>query len=150
MDIGYALGAAAFAATVFLGGWTFFGLEEFVPPWLIFIAKTYAIYFIFIWTRGTLPRLRADQLMAFGWKFLLPLAIFMLLIVTTERMIWGAELDYAKGWVFVFAAINIVLSIALVYLWARFMGYKPENTPTRPRLVKNATGFIPVGSEGGK
>jgi NADH-quinone oxidoreductase subunit H len=144
MDIGYALAASGFAVTVFLGGWTFFGLEQWVPGWLIFIAKTHLFYFLFIWTRGTLPRLRADQLMAFAWKFLLPLGVFNLLIVTTERMLWS-EQDYAKGLVYVFALVNIVLSVVLVYAWARFNGYRPERTPTRPRLVKQAGGYIPVG-----
>ncbi len=143
MDIGYALAASAFAVTVFLGGWTFFGLEEWVPGWLIFIAKTHLFYFLFIWTRGTLPRLRADQLMAFAWKFLLPLGLFNLLLVTTERMIW-AEQDFAKGLIYVFALVNIVVSVALVYGWARLNGYRPERVPTRPRLVKQVGGYIPV------
>lgn len=147
MDIGYALGASAFAATVFLGGWTLFGLEKWVPPWMIFIGKTHLFYFIFIWTRGTLPRLRSDQLMTFAWKFMLPIAIINLLIVATERMFWS-EQDYEKVWIYIFTAINIVSSIALVYAWAKGMGYKPQNTPVRPRLVKQAGGFIPVGSEG--
>ena len=146
MDIGYALGASAFAATVFLGGWTFFGLEKWVPPWMIFIGKTHLFYFLFIWTRGTLPRLRSDQLMAFAWKFLLPLALFNIFLVATERMIWSSQ-DYAKGLIYVFAVVNIAVSIAAVYGWARFLGYRPENTPVRPRLVKNAGGYIPVGSE---
>lgn len=146
MDIGYALAASAFAATVFLGGYTFFGLEQWVPGWLLFILKTYAIYFIFIWTRGTLPRLRADQLMAFAWKFLLPLGVFNLLLVTTERMIWS-EQDYADGFIYLFAVVNIAVSIALVYAWARFNGYRPERAPTRPRLVKQAGGYIPVGDQ---
>jgi NADH-quinone oxidoreductase subunit H len=149
MDIGYALGAAAFASTVFLGGWTLFGLEKWVPPWIIFIGKTHAFYFLFIWTRGTLPRLRSDQLMAFAWKFLLPLALFNLFVVTTERMIWSDQ-DYAKGLIYVFVVINVVLAAAAVYAWARFCGYKPQNTPTRPRLVKNAGGYVPVGSEVGR
>lgn len=147
MDIGYALGASAFAATVFLGGWTLFGLEKWVPPWMIFIGKTHLFYFLFIWTRGTLPRLRSDQLMTFAWKFMLPIAILNLLIVATERMFWSDQ-GYEKFWVYIFAAINIVSSIALVYAWARGMGYRPESTPTRPRLVKQAGGFIPVGNEG--
>jgi NADH-quinone oxidoreductase subunit H len=146
MDIGYALGASAFAATVFLGGWTLFGLEKWVPPWMIFVGKTHLFYFIFIWTRGTLPRLRSDQLMAFAWKFLLPLALFNLFLVTTERMIW-AEQDYEKGLIYLFAVVNIIISIAAVYFWAKFLGYKPQNTPIRPRLVKKSGGFIPVGSE---
>ena len=144
MDIGYALAASGFAATVFLGGWTLFGLEKWVPGWMIFIGKTHLFYFLFIWTRGTLPRLRADQLMAFAWKFLLPLGVFNLLIVSTERMLW-AEQDYAKGLIYVFALVNIVLSVGLVYAWARFNGYRPERSPTRPRLVKQAGGYIPVG-----
>jgi NADH-quinone oxidoreductase subunit H len=88
MDIGYALAAAAFAATVFLGGWSVFGLEDVLPGWLMFIGKTYLVYFVFIWTRGTLPRLRIDQLMAFAWKFLLPVSLFALLVFTTEKMLW--------------------------------------------------------------
>ena len=146
MDIGYALGASAFAVTVFLGGWSLFGLEEFIPPWLIFIGKTYLFYSLFIWTRGTLPRLRADQLMAFAWKFLLPVALFNLIIIATERMLWR-ENDYEKGLVWVFAIANIVISIALIWAWAKFMGYNRTKTPVRPRLVKNAGGFIPVTPE---
>jgi NADH-quinone oxidoreductase subunit H len=147
MDIGYALGASAFAATVFLGGWTLFGLEKWVPPWMIFIGKTHLFYFLFIWTRGTLPRLRSDQLMAFAWKFLLPVALFNLIIIATERMIWS-EQDYAKGLAWVFAIVNIAVSVGLVYGWAKFMGYNRTKPPVRPRLVKNAGGFVPVGTEG--
>jgi NADH-quinone oxidoreductase subunit H len=146
MDIGYALGASAFAATVFLGGWTLFGLEKWVPPWMIFIGKTHLFYFIFIWTRGTLPRLRSDQLMAFAWKFLLPLSLFNLLVVATERMIWSDQ-DYAKGLVYLFVVVNVALAVAAIYGWARFLGYNREAPPTRPRLVKNSGGYIPVGSE---
>jgi NADH-quinone oxidoreductase subunit H len=113
---------------------------------MIFVGKTHLFYFIFIWTRGTLPRLRSDQLMAFAWKFLLPLALFNLFLVTTERMIW-AEQDYEKGLIYLFAVVNIIISIAAVYFWAKFLGYKPQNTPVRPRLVKESGGFIPVGSE---
>lgn len=144
MDIGYALAASAFAATVFLGGYTLFGLEKWIPGWMIFIGKTHLFYFIFIWTRGTLPRLRSDQLMEFAWKFMLPLALLNLFLLITERMIW-AEQDYEKGFIYVFAVVNIVLSVLLVWLWARFNGYKPETIPTRPRLVKEARGYVPTG-----
>jgi NADH-quinone oxidoreductase subunit H len=143
MDIGYALAAAAFASTVFLGGWSFFGLDKWVPPWLILIGKTHLFYFLFIWTRGTLPRLRSDQLMEFAWKYMLPIALINLLIVATERIIW-VENDLGKGIVYVFAVINIVAAVAIVVAWARFIGYKPENTPTKPRMIRDARGYVPV------
>jgi NADH-quinone oxidoreductase subunit H len=143
MDIGYALAASAFAATLFLGGWSFWGLEDWVPSWLIFILKTQLFYTVFIWTRGTLPRLRIDQLMTFAWKFMLPLALINLLIVATEKVIW-TESDIGEGLVFAWAALNIVLSVALLFAWMKLMGYKPERVPTKPRMVKDATGYVPV------
>lgn len=144
MDIGYALAAAAFASTVFLGGWSLFGLDQWVPPWLIMIGKTYLFYFLFIWTRGTLPRLRSDQLMEFAWKFMLPIALLNLFIVATERMIW-VENDLSKNVVYVYAVINIALTGAVIYGWSRFLGYRPENTPTKPRMVNKARGYVPIG-----
>ncbi|MBI3313427.1 MAG: NADH-quinone oxidoreductase subunit NuoH [Candidatus Omnitrophica bacterium] len=60
------------AATLFLGGWQG---PAFLPSWLWFFIKTYALIFIMIWFRGTLPRFRVDQLMGLAWKFLLPFTL---------------------------------------------------------------------------
>ncbi|MEX0784879.1 MAG: NADH-quinone oxidoreductase subunit NuoH [Dehalococcoidia bacterium] len=149
MDIGYALAAAAFAATVFLGGWSVFGLEDTLPGWAMFIGKTYAVYFLFIWTRGTLPRLRIDQLMAFAWKFMLPVALFSLVVFTTEKMLWVETLTSegetpSDAWLWLFAAVNLALTVAIVVFWSRFLGYRPESTPTKPRLVRDARGYVPL------
>lgn len=143
MDIGYALAAAAFASTVFLGGWSFFGLDRWVPPWMIAVGKVHLFYFVFIWTRGTLPRLRIDQLMRFAWKFLLPLALANLVIVATERMLW-VEQGWGDWVVYVFAAVNIVAAVGLIVGWARVLGYRPEHQPRKARLVKEAGGYVPV------
>jgi NADH-quinone oxidoreductase subunit H len=64
---------SALAVTLFLGGWHFFWLDWLGPLW--FILKLALVVFVFIWLRATFPRLRYDQLMSFGWKFLLPVAI---------------------------------------------------------------------------
>ena len=63
---------SALAVTLFLGGWHFPVLEGLGPLW--FLLKLAVLLFVFIWMRTTLPRLRYDQLMRFGWKVLLPVA----------------------------------------------------------------------------
>jgi NADH-quinone oxidoreductase subunit H len=67
---------SALGATVFLGGYAGPGL----PGWLWLAIKVFALLFLFIWLRATLPRLRYDRLMKFGWKVLLPLATLNLLV----------------------------------------------------------------------
>ena len=62
---------AALAALLFFGGWYLW----FVPPILAFLLKVVLFLFLYIWLRGTFPRLRYDMLMRLGWKVLLPLAI---------------------------------------------------------------------------
>ncbi len=66
------------ATAMFLGGWHGFGPEWLAPFW--FLAKMFAFIVLFIWIRATLPRLRYDQLMSFGWKILLPLATLNVLV----------------------------------------------------------------------
>ncbi len=75
---------ACLATLLFLGGWhgPIFGppILQALLPVFWFVAKIFAFLFLYIWVRGTLPRFRYDQLMSFGWKFLLPLAIANLVI----------------------------------------------------------------------
>jgi len=78
--------AAAVAANLFLGGWHGPFLPEYLG-WIWFLVKIAAILFFYIWMRWTLPRLRYDQLMQFGWKVLLPLAALNL-IVTAAGVIY--------------------------------------------------------------
>jgi NADH-quinone oxidoreductase subunit H len=69
------------ATTLFLGGWNGPWVKEI--PWLgpvWFLAKVFFFLFLYIWLRGTLPRFRYDQLMSFGWKVLLPAALFNIVL----------------------------------------------------------------------
>ena len=69
---------SAIAVTLFLGGWR----GPFLPPTLWFLIKVLALVFFFIWVRATYPRFRYDQLMKFGWKVLLPLALVNIVITS--------------------------------------------------------------------
>ena len=72
------------ATTLFLGGWNGPGVAQFpLLGVLYFFAKILFFLFLYIWLRGTLPRFRFDQLMDFGWKFLLPVAILNIIITAT-------------------------------------------------------------------
>ena len=66
--------------TLFLGGWNSpVAGWDLIPSWAWFFAKLFVLIALFIWTRGTLPRLRVDQLMNFAWKFMLPLSLINLM-----------------------------------------------------------------------
>jgi NADH-quinone oxidoreductase subunit H len=67
---------SALAALLFFGGWYLW----FVPPVIAFLLKVILFLFLYIWLRGTLPRLRYDMLMRLGWKVLMPLAIANIII----------------------------------------------------------------------
>jgi NADH-quinone oxidoreductase subunit H len=75
---------ACLASLLFLGGWhgPLFGppILQAILPIFWFVLRVFVFLFIYIWVRGTLPRFRYDQLMAFGWKFLLPLSLANLVI----------------------------------------------------------------------
>src|SRR5437868_3216622 len=70
---------SAVATSLYLGGW----LGPFLPDWLAwiwFLVKVFLLLFFYVWMRWTLPRYRYDQLMEFGWKYLLPAAVVNLLV----------------------------------------------------------------------
>jgi NADH-quinone oxidoreductase subunit H len=91
---------SALATTLFLGGWRPFPpltlLGQWVyNPWVCviwFLIKVFVLLFCYVWLRGTLPRTRYDQLMALGWKILIPLSILWVLIVATAQTL------HARTW----------------------------------------------------
>ncbi len=81
---------SAVAVTLFLGGWTLFGLEElgWFVQLLIFLGKVLALLFFFIWVRWTLPRFRYDQLMRLGWQVFLPLGLLNIVLTGVLKLIF--------------------------------------------------------------
>ncbi|MCL5096569.1 MAG: NADH-quinone oxidoreductase subunit NuoH [Candidatus Omnitrophica bacterium] len=98
------------AITLFLGGWhaplPYLG---WVPSFLWFFGKLFIFLFVFIWLRGTLPRLRMDQLMNYAWKCLLPLA----LINIGVAVIWR----FTAGWPGPLRWLVCALLIVLAFVW---------------------------------
>ena len=104
-EYGHLLSWSAIAAALFLGGWTgptpadlpfvgrfFEGFVEAVPwlfPFFWFMLKTYVFVALAMWLRWTLPRVRIDQLMDLGWKFLLPVSIFNIALTGLLAHYWG-------------------------------------------------------------
>ena len=75
---------------LFLGGWLpLLGLT-IIPGWAWMATKVLTLVFVFIWIRGTLPRYRYDQLMAIGWKVILPLSLALLFLSINYIVIMGA------------------------------------------------------------
>ena len=82
---------SSLGVTLFLGGWSApFSFLNWIPSWLLFFLKLLLMIFVFIWTRGTLPRVRVDQLLRFSWKFMLPLTLANVLVAA----VW----QYSHAW----------------------------------------------------
>ena len=105
-----ALAISAIITTLFLGGWR----GPVLPPWLWFVLKVIIVFFVMVWTRTTLPRVRIDQLMALAWKFLFPLALINLIITGIQVLAWPEALPG------VMILVNIAIMVILVLLWSRF------------------------------
>jgi NADH-quinone oxidoreductase subunit H len=107
------------AITLFLGGWHApLPILEVVPSWAWYFIKLGAFIAFFIWVRGTLPRLRQDQLMNFAWKFMLPMSLVNILAAGIWHFMPAGPTRWLVDGVIVFGA----------YLWlgAGFAGaYKP-------------------------
>ena len=105
-----ALVISAIIATLFLGGWR----GPLLPPWLWLVIKVIAVFFVMVWTRTTLPRVRIDQLMALAWKFLFPLALINLIITAIEVLAWPVVLPWG------IILVNIAIMVLLVLIWSKF------------------------------
>jgi NADH-quinone oxidoreductase subunit H len=112
---------SALATTLFLGGWRapwplslWSGANHGWWPVLWFVIKVFLFLFGYIWLRGTLPRVRYDQLMALGWKVLIPVSIVWILLIATVRA-W--RLDTSSKAPYVVFGLVIVLILALAWMW---------------------------------
>jgi NADH-quinone oxidoreductase subunit H len=119
--------ASALMATLFFGGWdipftTWDSTgDPSIPKTLLTLAafglKTFIFLFTYVWVRWTLPRFRYDQLMALGWKVLLPMSLVYITILATAIWFLRMQLgwEYGRGMAWALGGINLVLLVALVW-----------------------------------
>ena len=104
-----AVALSAIIATIFLGGWR----GPLLPGIVWFLIKVFGVFFIMVWTRTTLPRIRIDQLMGFAWKFLFPLAVINLIVTAVQVL----ALPEDKLWVMI--PVNLVIMVVLILAWSK-------------------------------
>jgi NADH-quinone oxidoreductase subunit H len=124
--------AAIVVATLFMGGYRFFGLEQVAPvlaPIIVFAKATFVI-FCMLWFRATFPRLRFDHLVGFAWKFLVPLSLVNLMIAALVYKLtpsaWGQAGLMLLG--------NIILVVVAFYIVNR-SARRMEEAPALKRIA---------------
>jgi NADH-quinone oxidoreductase subunit H len=116
------IAVSALATTLFLGGYHAIPGLGFTEQWLggwftliWFFIKVLFFFFIFVWLRGTLPRLRYDQFMQFGWKVLIPVSLLWILVVATLRIISTTSQSRLATFAFAGVVVLIVLAISTAF-----------------------------------
>jgi NADH-quinone oxidoreductase subunit H len=127
------IAVSALATTLFLGGYHAPPGLGFTEQWLggwftmvWFFAKVILFFFVFVWLRGTLPRMRYDQFMQFGWKVLIPVSLAWIMIVATLRVL---SLNGAPKAATVAFASTVVLLVMLVNFGFENAKTKKKNAP---------------------
>ena len=113
--------------TLFLGGWRApWPITEFWAgansgwwPLLWFMGKVITILFLFVWVRGTLPRLRYDQFMRFGWKVLLPLNLAWIVALSGIKTLQNNDVSGRNRWLIIAGVVVVVALLALLWPSAR-------------------------------
>jgi NADH-quinone oxidoreductase subunit H len=122
---------AAVAVTLFLGGWR--GPAPDVVPWLWpllwFLFKLFCIVYLYVWIRATLPRIRYDRLMAFGWKFLIPFGLLWVLVTGAFVVLPDV---YGRRAVITGTAITLGAVLVLMLVWPLFT---PRKEPTAREVL---------------
>jgi len=127
-------------AVVYLGGYRFFGLETIVTPggfalgrllgMIVFFVKTFLIFFIFVWIRGTFPRFRIDQMLNFNWKFLVPVSLALILTVAVLDKLLPVDTN-----VYVRAGAHLVSNLLLGLVTLEIL----RRSARQRRLAQEAT-----------
>jgi NADH-quinone oxidoreductase subunit H len=115
------------AITLYLGGWRApFSFLAWIPSWLWFFGKLFCFIALFVWLRGTLPRMRADQLMEFAWKFMVPMVVVNIVVLAMWHYSAAWRFPTAGLWRWVLCGgVLLAAYLGLSKLW------RPWEPPSR-------------------
>jgi NADH-quinone oxidoreductase subunit H len=137
---------SAFCTTLFLGGWRapwpltlWSGANSGWFPLVWWLVKVLILLFGFIWLRATLPRMRYDQFMRFGWKVLIPVNLVWILLLAGARVA-SNDLSTRSRWIWIAAVVVIVALVALLWPSAR----KAKESSPEEQLAERPPGSFPV------
>jgi NADH-quinone oxidoreductase subunit H len=119
---------AGMTSLVFLGGWcpvhigveAFDGVMDLIPGIVWFLGKAFAMVWLLMWIKWTFPRLRIDQILKLEWKYLMPLALFNLVLMT------ACVAFNLTGIVYIGYAVAVVIIVVLAVIFARAMKFKSQ------------------------
>ncbi|GAB3965022.1 NADH-quinone oxidoreductase subunit NuoH [Plantactinospora veratri] len=138
---------SAVTTTLFLGGWRapwpitlWEGANSGWWPLLWFMGKVIGLVFIFIWLRGTLPRLRYDQFMRLGWKVLLPINLVWILVLAGIRTLQKEDLGDSTRYSVIAGAVLVVLLVTL--LWPSKK--RPPQRTLQEKVNRRPAGSFPL------
>jgi NADH-quinone oxidoreductase subunit H len=135
---------AALFTTIYLGGWRGPGAVDYPILGLVYFSlKMFFVYFLFVWIRGTLPRVRIDQLLDLNWKFLVPLVLALILVVALVDKIMVNADDWVRAAVLLLSNIALGL-VALEFL--RRNARKKRSDADEQAFVEESADAQPVSS----
>jgi NADH-quinone oxidoreductase subunit H len=129
----HALTFGALFSALFLGGWRGPGAEAFpILGVIYFFIKSFILYFVIMWVKYSLPRVRIDHMLSFCWKFLTPLSL--VLVSVTALLAKLLENASTPMFVLVFTLTNILMIVGTIYVLKRY-GPKDRKRVAEPRPV---------------